>query len=595
MAGNLIIPRVEVYWGSTNLTSYNGNGNYPKGDPLVYKVECTLPQQSDNPSGSMMWVPTAEAYKIYEKLLNENANDQIVTTFGYAGKKKVSFVWMWGGNGYTYGNTMALRVFLLSELSGLINANIRSVANNEDKSMTMLSAIQTTEKLFAVKDLKLIRYTSTAQKDLQDNKIQNQYGRDQTFVASVNNIVKENGNYVFSTNIVSEAAVSSQNTAITGRTETASKLVIFTPFQYEEGKVRVLDGQSRGYNEFPDPAIRYGYLLGPSLINTHERSYQWAPPQQEQMPTPAKTSTPKKSRKRDGKAKETPVQKQQERASGRGAVSGPALAATNPGISVALDKVGPEKKILQQQEAAAKLSFSTFLVPALVGIKPYDIVYIPALDAKGPEDIEDWIVNTVDYNQTDGGVEISVTASRSYGYGGSLMNVQSGVDFLEKAQTLTTLEKWEEYAWTISTQPGPGVEGPVSSSTGLPAGFSPNGDGVVSVVSGGVVVGSAITYVDGNYDFRPTSRGIPLQKSDTSFIDPLTNRRLENENFLAYNRSKNTLVYYANSGKTSGYAEPVRELPASPAVTAAVAKNNPVRFSAPSGGPVSGQILPGAR
>jgi hypothetical protein len=456
MAGNLIIPRVEVYWGKVNLTSYAGDENYPKGDPLVHKVECTLPQQSDNPSGSMMWVPTAGAYKIYEKLLRENADEQIVTTFGYAGKKKVSFIWMWGGNGYSYGNTMALKVFLLSELSGLINANTRSVANNEDNSMTMLGAVQTTERLFAVDKLKIVRYTDTARKDLQDNRIKNQYGRDQTFVSSINNIVKENGNYVFSTNIVSEAATTSGNTSVTGKTETASKLVIFTPYQYEEGKAPVLDGQSRGYNEFPDPTKRYGYLLGPSLINTMERSFQWAPPQQTQMPTPAKTSTPKGNKGKAGK--KPPVNKQQEKASGVGAVSGTALAATNPGISVALDKVGPGKQILQQLEAAAKLSFNTFLVPALVGIKPYDIIYIPALDAEGPEDIEDWIVNTVDYNQTDGGVDVSVTASRTYGFGGNLMNPVSGLVFLEKAKTLTTLEKWEEYAWCITPSALPVIE-----------------------------------------------------------------------------------------------------------------------------------------
>jgi hypothetical protein len=438
MAGNLIIPRVEVYWGKVNLTSYSGDENYPKGDPLVYKVECTLPQQSDNPSGSMMWVPTAGAYKIYEKLLRENADEQIVTTFGYAGKKKVSFIWMWGGNGYSYGNTMALKVFLLSELSGLINANTRSVANNEDNSMTMLGAVQTTERLFAVDKLKIVRYTDTARKDLQDNRIQNQYGRDQTFVSSINNIVKENGNYVFSTNIVSEAATTSGNTSVTGKTETASKLVIFTPYQHEEGKAPVLDGQSRGYNEFPDPTKRYGYLLGPSLINTMERSFQWAPPQQTQMPTPAKRSTPKGDKGKAGR--KPPVNKQQEKASGVG------------------DKVGPRKQIIQQLEAAAKLSFNTFLVPALVGIKPYDIIYIPALDAEGPEDIEDWIVNTVDYNQTDGGVDVSVTASRTYGFGGNLMNPVSGFVFLEKAKTLTTLEKWEEYAWCITPSALPVIE-----------------------------------------------------------------------------------------------------------------------------------------
>jgi hypothetical protein len=449
MAGNLIIPRVEVYWGDVNLTSYNKDGDYPRNEPLVYKVECILPQQSDNPSGSMMWAPTAQAYKIYEDLLKEKIDAQIVTTFGYLGKKKVSLVWMWGGNQYVYGNTMGLKVHLLSELSGLINSTVRSVSNNADKAMTMKDAIKTTEKLFTIDKYKLVTYTETAKKDLESNKIQNQYGRDQTFVSSINNIVKENGNYIFSTNIVSDKEVTGGG-SITGRAQTASKLVIFTPFQHEGNKDTVLDGQSRGYDEFPDPTKRYGYLIGPSLINTMERSYQWAPPQQENLASPAKDSTPTKTKKKKGKGK-PPVNTQQEKAATpKGAVISPASAAPNPGIRVQKDTVGPDKKILMQQEAAAKLSFNTFLVPALVGIKPYDIIYIPSLNASGPEDIEDWIVNTVDYNQTDGGVDISVTASRTYGTGGTLMNSTSGQKFLNKAKTLKTLEKWEEYAWLIT-------------------------------------------------------------------------------------------------------------------------------------------------
>jgi hypothetical protein len=449
MAGNLIIPRVEVYWGKVNLTSYDGNGNYPTGEPLVYKVECTLPREADNPSGSMLWAPTAGAYKVYEELLKNNADDQIVTTFGYPGKKKISMVWIWGGNQYTYGNSMALRVTLLSELSGLINATTRSVANNADESMAMQSAIKKTEKSFAVEKFKLIRYTADAQKDLESNKILNQYTRDTTFVSAINNIVKENGNYVFSTNIVSDK-VTSDSSPITGRTETASKLVVFTPFQYDGKADVVLDGQSVGYNQFFDPAKRYGYLIGPSIINTMERTFRWSPPQQMQAPTPKKTANPSKTGKKRGK--KAPVETQVSRSEGTGAVRNTALAASNPGISVARDSVGPDKQIFQQEEAAAQLSFNTFLVPALVGIKPYDIVYIPSLNPQGVGDIEDWIVNTVDYNQTDGGVDISVTASRTYGIPATLMSQASGQKFLEKAKTLSTLEKWEEYAWIIASR-----------------------------------------------------------------------------------------------------------------------------------------------
>lgn len=447
MAGNLIIPRVEVYWGKVNLTSYNGDGNYPKGEPLVYKVECTMPREADNPSGSMMWVPTAGAYDVYEELLKNNADDQIVMTFGYLGKKKISMVWIWGGNQYTYGNSMALRVTLLSELSGLVNSTIRSVANNADESMAMQSAIKKTEKLFAVEKFKLIRYTEDAQRDLEGNNIFNQYTRDTTFVSAINNIVKENGNYVYSTNIVSDK-VTSDTSPITGRTETASKLVVFTPFQYDGKADVVLDGQSVRYSEFFDPTKRYGYLIGPSIINTMERTFRWSAPQQMQAPTPNKTATPSKKKKQGGTI--APVETQVSRSEGIGAVRNTALASPNPGISVALDAVGPGKQIFQQQEAAAQLSFNTFLVPALVGIKPYDIIYIPKLNPDGVDDIEDWIVNTVDYNQTDGGVDISVTASRTYGIPSTLMSQPSGQKFLEKAKTLSTLEKWEEYAWIIT-------------------------------------------------------------------------------------------------------------------------------------------------
>ena len=317
--------------------------------------------------------------------------------------------------------------------------------------MTMLNAIKDTEKFYALENYKVVKYSETASNDLQKSKILSQYSRDTTFVSTINNIVRENGNYVYSTNIVSEA-VASDSRKVTGNTETASKLVIFTPFTHEGSKDTVVDGAKREYNEYPDPTKRYGYLIGPSIINSIERTFRWAPPQQISTPTPAKAPVPRGKKAKD-KAR-TPAQEQQNKAaSEKGAVQNNALAASHPGISVAEDKVGPQKQILQQQEAAAQLSFSTFLVPALVGLKPYDILYIPSLNAKTVNDIEDWIVTSVDYNQTDGGVDISVNATRTYGLPGTLMNPASGKKFLEQAQKLKTLEDWEKYAWGIQNPP----------------------------------------------------------------------------------------------------------------------------------------------
>jgi hypothetical protein len=98
------------------------------------------------------------------------------------------------------------------------------------------------------------------------------------------------------------------------------------------------------------------------------------------------------------------------------------------------------------------MRFETLMIPALVGIKPYDIVYIPSF--KG-DYIEDWIVDSVGYDQNNGNVSISVQAKRSLGLG-TPMNKKAADKFKGIAEGLgligpnATLEAWERYAWTLS-------------------------------------------------------------------------------------------------------------------------------------------------
>jgi hypothetical protein len=513
-----------------------------------------------------MWQPTAAAQKVYQDLVTNHINEQIVTTFGYLGKKTIALVWVWGGQRFSYGNNLDMQITLLSELSGLINADTRSVSNNADYSMSMIDAIKKTEKYYGVDKYDIVKYSDKAAKDLKEAKIQNQYGRDQTFVGEVNKIVKENGNYVFSTNILTNP--SEQQNPQTKNP--SSKLVIFTPFSYEGSEDTVLDGATRSPNLGPDPTKRYGYLLGPSVFNTLERSFNWAPPQQITQPTPAKQSTPVGGGKKKPPSDKTPATNNANIvAENKGAVRGSSSASSNPGIRVQQDKVGPNKQILQQLEGSSALNLHTFLVPALVGIKPYDIVYVPSLNAKDTKDIEDWVVTSVDYNQTDGGVEVSITATRPYGTGATLMNPTSGEKFLKKAQTLTTLEKWEAYAWDIKKPAATPSKGPVSSSTGLPADFAVNGTNVVSVIddSTGNVIGAAkfdtnsqgvpvLSNVNGvkipqNFDFSSTDQPIPVlgapgETNKLNFIDPLSLRRIGSENIILYDKRRDSLSLYAS-------------------------------------------------
>jgi hypothetical protein len=110
---------------------------------------------------------------------------------------------------------------------------------------------------------------------------------------------------------------------------------------------------------------------------------------------------------------------------------------------------GEKRKIEIQQERGSKLSTSLFMCPALTGIKPSDIIFIPNYSGTY---MEDWLVNGIEYAQTDGGVEIFVQASRQYGLG-NLMNKKLGEEWLGKAKAKNlvgptgTLEGWHEYAW----------------------------------------------------------------------------------------------------------------------------------------------------
>ena len=97
------------------------------------------------------------------------------------------------------------------------------------------------------------------------------------------------------------------------------------------------------------------------------------------------------------------------------------------------------------------MSFQTLMCPLLVGVKPNDIIFIPSL--KG-DYIEDWIVDTVSYDQSDGNVSISVSAKRTLGLG-TPMNDKPAKKFLEFAKNrnlvgpTATLEAWDKYAWSL--------------------------------------------------------------------------------------------------------------------------------------------------
>lgn len=429
----LIFPRVAVFWGDTNLSLYSGDGF--NSEPLVYDVSVDLGLNNNNPNGSFKWNPSGKAYEVYEKLVTtDRVNEFIEIRFFYDGGKQINFQFVWAGQRVVYGNDMTVTVLLKSQLDGLINGDIRSTTQNYDETASYNDALQRYLKQYGLdKYPNLVCLNEKAKQDLTKAKLESAYRESETFVSAITNLVQQNGNIIFPNNLNNDISVA-----------------VFTPFSWDAREEAVLETML-DQSVFA-PCTRYGYLLGPGIINSIERTSEWTPPQMTKDGNRFKQQLPQKNRDSAGqnvntREANTQINNQQ------GAVQGTSSAKPNPGIRNAANEDGPKKQRLLQEESQSKLSANVFMCPHLVGIKPGDIVYVPSLQTGAPY-IEDWIVDAISYQQSNGGVEISISGTRPFTTNG-LINPPAGEKFRARAAELNLegrsgLTKWQEFAWATA-------------------------------------------------------------------------------------------------------------------------------------------------
>ena len=445
--GFLSSPRVRVLWGKINLSSYDGDQGFPQNTPAVYDVQVELQSEGEGPTASMKWDPTGPGYQLYEWFISkeEYMNTQITIEYFYPRGKKIVFVFVWSGQTISYGNDMTVTVKMTSELSGLINANLRNTAQayDEKTGTAALNVYKKAQKQFGLEKFdKLIQFNKLSLEYTNKAKLLTNYGNDWTFGNNIANIAKQTGDMAFGINI-----------------EQAS-VIIMPPFSYPDGNgtEEVLNGKTDiPSGQSPDPTQRYGYLLGPSIINSISRSYNWKPPQQDNTKSPA--NQPYARDPVTGKFKsQTPPTSPQAAQTNKDAAakktSSPLGTSSNKsslGIQNKDNPKGPDRQNALNDEKSSELSLDTLMVPVLVGIKPHDILYVPSLTG---DYIEDWIVQSVDYSQDNGQVNINIRATRLLGWG-QPMNKTAAEKFTKyaKEQNLVgptaTLEAWDVYAWSL--------------------------------------------------------------------------------------------------------------------------------------------------
>ena len=475
--GSLTIPRVKVVWGPEDITAN------------VYDVRVSLDEQGQTPTGSMKWIPTPNFYAKYVEWITKYKEWSIMITFYYIGGGSITFEFYWSGQSETYGNEMEITVKLVSLLDGLVNANFFASAqtNVGEKGINFSEAASKLQQQFGItgvvgadgQPLNILRYTEQARKDTEKAIVKFNYNDGSTFSDAVQNLVKDNGNNVFFNNIGTANAV------------------VFTPYSWEEYasiENAIEPGWARKSN--PDPTKRYGYFIGPGIIQTFTRTYEWQPPQKSQEITAMMNRKAEQIREanraqrgnrgnRNGRAGANA----QQSATAATATSGVYGSNISQNIRSENNEDGPRKQDTFTKERAAKLSLSTLMCPALTGLKPLDIIFIPSFNE---EFIEDWIVSSVEYQQNEKGVDLSIQATRPVGQG-EPMSPKNSERYLDGYAQLAGLSKsssskedklvnWMNFAW-LEPLKGTRLVDAVPQTTSTPPQPETTPEGSVSTIS----------------------------------------------------------------------------------------------------------------
>jgi hypothetical protein len=381
----------------------------------------------------MKWNPTGPAYEVYEELVTSSQDTVIEVVFGYGAYNgpKISFGFNYSGTEITYGADMSIEVALSCRLAAN-TANGRSSMSIDqtdgtfkDKGKDALETLNAINNGYT--DARKPIWTPCAEKDAKEVKVKQVQFKDQTN-GSVNlNAQKELGNKVLLSNIGSDG-----------------EQIIFAPYTWEAekqcGGVLMPDIE-------PDPKKRYGYIIGPGIITSFTRKMEYAQESTDKTGTAGGTKVPPKPKK----PKPTPattdtgMTPEEERSSkpNDNSVQNASSPSNTNGIQYSENPNGPQKQRLLNEEEGVKMNATIFMCPAVTGVKPEDIVFVPSL--KG-DVIEDYKVSSVTYAQSGGVVSVSIQGSRTYSLN-QPMYPEAAKPFLEKAKSLTTLDAWEKFAW----------------------------------------------------------------------------------------------------------------------------------------------------
>ncbi len=424
--GKLIQPLVKLTWGDLDLTEYSAGGMRPQ--PIFYNVRLNLEKTQSAPTLEFNFSPSPPAFQAFLECKTSKIDQPITLELGYAGGDSIKLKFYYAGCAFATGHEMDVTVYAVALTKGAWTNNRINFTMDKAVPLKDFPALVKEKCGEACKDIQF-EFVGKAKDDAAEIQIKHA-AINQTPHRTIVDIARANG---MLTSINPEG-----------------KLIIHYSYNLKEEKEK--DKPNDPAKPKYDGIIRNVYILGPGLLNTFRREQRFQVGQTTFDFDAAFTSPVafeqdnKKVTQTTTKSGQTPADQPGQQKSGTAGQSQPSYAQSGTEKAAASLK---DARAAWAQQSTTTGTGNFFMVPYVVGIKPRDFVCIASLNPDSPY-FEDWIVETVTYEQKDeGGVEINVSCTRPFP-GEGLVLAEADAKAVEGVlSTLRTTKDWHNLYWSV--------------------------------------------------------------------------------------------------------------------------------------------------
>lgn len=421
--GKLTQPFVKLTWGDLDLTEYSAGGMRPQ--PIFYNVKMQLEKTSAAPTLEFNFSPSPPAFQAFVDCKTNRLDQPITLEIGYAMGNVMAIKFFYAGCAFATGHEMDITVYAVAPIKGAWTNNRINFTMEKAVPLKDFPALVKEKCGEACKDIKF-EFVGAAKEDAAKILIKHA-AINQTPHRTVIDIARANG------------MLTSINPDGT--------LVIHYSYNYppEKEKDKPNDPAKPKY----DGILRNIYIAGPGLLNSFRREQRFQVGNTT-FDLDASFTSPVAFEQDNAKVVQANTK------SGASVTEAPATTATGGQSQPSYAQSGTEKAAASLKEARAawaQQSTTTgngnfFMVPYLVGVKPRDFLCIPSLNADDPY-FEDWIIETVSYEQKDeGGVEIGVSCTRPFPGEGLILAETDAKAVEDVLKTLKTTKDWHNLYWS---------------------------------------------------------------------------------------------------------------------------------------------------